>query len=79
MKNQIDAMLEVHGKIDECPICKNKLEKKSDRTILCPVCGFKVIVRTRKTDQQFCVILLLCTTLVYAVGIIVGFACGVVV
>ena len=72
MKNQIDAMLEVHGKIDECPICKNKLEKKSDRTILCPVCGFKVIVRTRKTDEHIGAIALLFVTLLFAVGFVVG-------
>lgn len=77
MKNQIESVLEVYDKVDSCPVCGGKLRKESSRVIGCLACGFKIIVRTRKTDEQFGAILAMFLLVIFGLGFVLGFGLGV--
>lgn len=70
--SQVKSTFEVRDKIDSCPICQTKLIQESNRLIICPACGLKVVVRTRNTDDNLTIILMYVLAGVFVLGIVLG-------
>lgn len=70
--SQVKSTFEVRDKIDSCPVCQGKLVQENSRLIVCPACGFRVIVRTRQTDNTVNIILMYALVGVFVLGILLG-------
>jgi len=70
--SQVKSTFEVRDKIDSCPVCQSKLVQENSRLIMCPVCGLKVLVHTRKTDNDTTIILMWALTGVLILGVVLG-------